>query len=112
MWIVDIYGKGLDLNTGRTLQWIQKSSEEPNVYGVCLFATVGIEPKLRGEHSSAIFSGTEDECRGYIAELVEKLNAPVPILSDYTSDFIEESFRQISLSIDTCCQEFRNSLRR
>jgi hypothetical protein len=78
MWIVDIYGKGLDLSTGLTLQWVQKEPKSEE-YGVVLCRSYNNSDIVNSLHSNPVYVGTEAECRDFIADLVERLNAPAKI---------------------------------
>lgn len=67
--------------------------EFPSGSSVCLFDyegsfAIGFASGTQVEESNALyiqvmFRGTEPECRAYIADLVERLNAPAKPIGDY-----------------------------
>ena len=89
MWVLDIRGNGLDLTTGRVLALVPKEANSP-VSGVCLFPDSNTGTLILEKHSHPIFTGTDAECRAYIADLMERLNAPAIITQGMTEQILRE----------------------
>lgn len=76
MWVLDYFRDGVEVTGDLRLNTVRAAPDCIVVSG--------------GECEHTLFRGTEAECRAYIADLMERLNAPAIITQGMTEQILRE----------------------